>query len=102
MSPILAGGTVHTLFLRRRAAADPALSAISHIGAEVETLGADGSRCLRCGAQRRRGVVVLPGLGNADGDYGDLVRQLRNRDMVVSVARVARYDWLRNAAVRAP
>ena len=50
-----------------------------------------------CGC--RRGVVVLPGLGNASGDYDELVEQLEERNYSVGVAKVARYDWLRNAAV---
>lgn len=42
--------------------------------------------------------MVLPGLGNADKDYKELVEQLQSRNMTVRVAQVARYDWLRNAA----
>ena len=41
-------------------------------------------------------------MGNASGDYDDLVAQLEARDHTVAVARVARYDWLRNAAVGGP
>jgi alpha-beta hydrolase superfamily lysophospholipase len=56
------------------------------------------SHCVRRRGGGAGGVVVLPGLGNADKDYKELVEQLQSRNMTVRVAQVARYDWLRNAA----
>lgn len=50
------------------------------------------------GTAPRRGVVLLPGLGNSRGDYDALVQQLRSRGLAVQVADVARVDWLRNAS----
>mmetsp|Transcript_28742 Transcript_28742/g.48275 ORF Transcript_28742/g.48275 Transcript_28742/m.48275 type:complete len:312 (-) Transcript_28742:154-1089(-) len=46
----------------------------------------------------KRAVVVLPGLGNATGDYNDFVQELEERDISATVAEVKRIDWLRNAA----
>ncbi|XP_073102036.1 uncharacterized protein [Elaeis guineensis] len=46
-----------------------------------------------------RPAVILPGLGNNTGDYQGLVMTLRERYGIPSVvARVSRFDWLRNAA----
>lgn len=50
-------------------------------------------------ARRLRPAVILPGLGNNSGDYGQLASTLRREYGVWSaVARVSRLDWLRNAA----
>ena len=44
-------------------------------------------------------VVILPGLGNATEDYEEFKEELSSRGfMATSIARVARPDWLRNAA----
>ena len=48
-------------------------------------------------AAPRRGVLVLPGLGNSAADYADLAAKLRARGLAVAVAPVERYDWARNA-----
>ncbi|KAK3280552.1 hypothetical protein CYMTET_11611 [Cymbomonas tetramitiformis] len=53
---------------------------------------------IACVAQAKRGVVLLPGLGNASGDYDTLVQSLSSQGYAVSVASVRRIDWLRNAA----
>ena len=48
-----------------------------------------------------RGVVILPGLGNAAGDYAQLAADLLTGDYGIAgveVAPVARLDWARNAA----
>ncbi|CAI5461978.1 unnamed protein product [Closterium sp. Yama58-4] len=45
-----------------------------------------------------RPVVILPGLGNNSADYAELVALLEAQGVVAEVARVARPDWLRNAA----
>ncbi|KAG0453956.1 hypothetical protein HPP92_025260 [Vanilla planifolia] len=46
-----------------------------------------------------RPVVVLPGLGNNSGDYRGLTATLKDGYGIPSmVARVSRFDWLRNAA----
>lgn len=43
-------------------------------------------------------MLILPGLGNSDGDYAPLAHSLLSAGhRSVSVARVARHDWLRNA-----
>ena len=54
----------------------------------------------------RRGVVILPGLGNSKADYDDLVADLAQKSsekgeedsLYVTTVDVARIDWLRNAA----
>ncbi|PNW80345.1 hypothetical protein CHLRE_07g313550v5 [Chlamydomonas reinhardtii] len=46
----------------------------------------------------RRGVLLLPGLGNNAADYGPLAAKLEARGMAVEVAQVTRPDWGRNAA----
>ena len=43
-------------------------------------------------------VVILPGLGNASGDYDAFASDLTSRGFHVTVAEVIRPDWLRNAA----
>jgi len=56
---------------------------------------------LRCSASTAVApVVLLPGLGNSDGDYVELsaALSLSLGGAVVRTARVARPDWLRNAA----
>lgn len=45
-----------------------------------------------------RNVVVLPGLGNASGDYSQLMEDLEGMGLRASAVPVQRYDWLRNAA----
>lgn len=46
-----------------------------------------------------RGVVILPGLGNASGDYAQLAIDLMECGVAgVETAPVARLDWARNAA----
>jgi len=45
-----------------------------------------------------RGVVILPGLGNAAADYEPLAALLRRRGLDVEIAAVGRADWSRNAA----
>ena len=40
----------------------------------------------------------LQGLGNNSSDYDDMVRLLEAQGFPCEVARVARVDWLRNAA----
>ncbi|CAI5955089.1 unnamed protein product [Closterium sp. NIES-64] len=45
-----------------------------------------------------RPVVILPGLGNNSADYAELVALLEAQGVAAEVARVARPDWLRNAA----
>ena len=49
-------------------------------------------------AESRPAVVVLPGLGNQTEDYDAFASELEGRGFSVTVARVARPDWLRNAA----
>lgn len=49
-------------------------------------------------AESRPAVVVLPGLGNQTEDYDAFAADLAARGFSVTVARVARPDWLRNAA----
>lgn len=48
--------------------------------------------------RRRRGVVILPGLGNNAADYNAISADLRARGLAVATAQVSRPDWLRNAA----
>ena len=43
-------------------------------------------------------VVILPGLGNATGDYDALKADLEKLQLTARVANVARIDWARNAA----
>jgi hypothetical protein len=43
-------------------------------------------------------VVILPGLGNATEDYEEFANELSSRGFSPVVAKVARPDWLRNAA----
>ncbi|GFR40829.1 hypothetical protein Agub_g1304, partial [Astrephomene gubernaculifera] len=50
------------------------------------------------GRSVRRGVLILPGLGNNAADYGPLASLLEARGMAVEVAQVSRLDWSRNAA----
>ncbi|KAL3699142.1 hypothetical protein R1sor_017164 [Riccia sorocarpa] len=45
-----------------------------------------------------RPCVILPGLGNNTTDYDALVADLESRGVSATVVRVARVDWLRNAA----
>ena len=49
-------------------------------------------------AESRPAVVVLPWLGNQTEDYDAFASELEGRGFSVTVARVARPDWLRNAA----
>lgn len=49
-------------------------------------------------AVRAPAVVILPGLGNEDGDYAALQKDLEALSMTTRVAKVARIDWARNAA----
>lgn len=42
---------------------------------------------------KKRSVVVLPGLGNAKGDYAALAAALGNRGLAVEIADVRRIDW---------
>lgn len=49
-------------------------------------------------AGRQRGVVILPGLGNAAGDYAAISEDLRAHGLAVATAPVARWQWLLNAA----
>ena len=51
-----------------------------------------------CSASRPAAVVILPGLGNASGDYGALVSDLAELGLTTRVAGVRRIDWARNAA----
>ena len=46
----------------------------------------------------KKGVLILPGLGNSYKDYAELAERLHARDFDVEIAQVARADWLRNAA----
>ncbi|KAG2441158.1 hypothetical protein HXX76_004010 [Chlamydomonas incerta] len=46
----------------------------------------------------RRGVLLLPGLGNNAGDYAPLAAKLEARGLAVEVAQVTRPDWARNGA----
>ncbi|OUS44946.1 hypothetical protein BE221DRAFT_193562 [Ostreococcus tauri] len=43
-------------------------------------------------------ICILPGLGNASGDYDALAALFRARGHAVAIAPVSRVDWLRNAA----
>ncbi|XP_038699201.1 uncharacterized protein LOC119996583 isoform X2 [Tripterygium wilfordii] len=45
-----------------------------------------------------RPAVILPGLGNNSGDYKKLQETLKDYGVSTVVAKVSRYDWLRNAA----
>ncbi|KAH7525208.1 hypothetical protein FEM48_Zijuj06G0200600 [Ziziphus jujuba var. spinosa] len=45
-----------------------------------------------------RPAVILPGLGNNSSDYQKLELTLRNYGVETVVAKVSRFDWLRNAA----
>ncbi|XP_020571765.1 uncharacterized protein LOC110018700 isoform X2 [Phalaenopsis equestris] len=46
-----------------------------------------------------RAAVILPGLGNNSGDYRSLCRTLTDGyGIPTAVAKVSRFDWLRNAA----
>ena len=49
-------------------------------------------------AEAKKGVVILPGLGNCKSDYEELAERLGERNFDVEIANVARRDWLRNAA----
>jgi pimeloyl-ACP methyl ester carboxylesterase len=53
---------------------------------------------VRAAAEVSPAVVVLPGLGNETGDYASFAADLERRGFSVTVAQVARPDWLRNAA----
>mmetsp|Transcript_19475 Transcript_19475/g.31529 ORF Transcript_19475/g.31529 Transcript_19475/m.31529 type:complete len:289 (+) Transcript_19475:999-1865(+) len=46
----------------------------------------------------RPAVVILPGLGNCSEDYEPFAAELEARGFSATTARVARPDWLRNAA----
>eukprot|EP00892_Ulva_mutabilis_P010479 jgi/Ulvmu1/7803/UM004_0032.1 len=47
----------------------------------------------------KRGVVMLPGLGNSSADYGKFAEVLQDKyNCDVEIAEVARIDWARNAA----
>jgi hypothetical protein len=46
----------------------------------------------------KKGVVILPGLGNSYKDYEALAEDLSERDFDVQIAQVIRADWLRNSA----
>lgn len=50
------------------------------------------------GIPRRRPVVLLPGLGCSSADYAPLAATLTARGHPVTLARVARWEWSRNAA----
>ena len=41
----------------------------------------------------KRGVLILPGLGNNKQDYLPLADLLKQRDLAVGIADVARVDW---------
>ncbi|KAJ6884203.1 hypothetical protein NC652_031250 [Populus alba x Populus x berolinensis] len=45
-----------------------------------------------------RPAVILPGLGNNTGDYQKLEVTLQEYGVPTVVAKVSRFDWLRNAA----
>uniref|UniRef100_A0A2P2KWP4 GPI inositol-deacylase n=1 Tax=Rhizophora mucronata TaxID=61149 RepID=A0A2P2KWP4_RHIMU len=45
-----------------------------------------------------RPAVILPGLGNNTGDYQGLEVTLKEYGVPTVVAKVSRFDWLRNAA----
>ncbi|XP_059651759.1 uncharacterized protein LOC132299261 [Cornus florida] len=45
-----------------------------------------------------RPAIILPGLGNNTGDYQKLEYSLREYGVPTVVAKVSRFDWLRNAA----
>ena len=48
-------------------------------------------------SSQQRGVLILPGLGNSNGDYSKLAGLLQSKyGLTVSVAEVARLDWARN------
>lgn len=49
------------------------------------------------GTPRRRPVVLLPGLGCSSADYAPLAATLTARGHPVTLARVARWEWSRNA-----
>lgn len=49
------------------------------------------------GTPRRRPVVLLPGLGCSSSDYAPLAATLTARGHPVTLARVARWEWSRNA-----
>lgn len=57
-----------------------------------------GRSGVRCAATRPPAVVILPGLGNATGDYDALKSDLEALQLTAKVANVARIDWARNAA----
>ncbi|GAX73111.1 hypothetical protein CEUSTIGMA_g564.t1 [Chlamydomonas eustigma] len=46
---------------------------------------------------QKRGVLILPGLGNNKADYHDLSIFLKELGLTVEVAAIARLDWSRNA-----
>ena len=48
--------------------------------------------------QHKRGLVIMPGLGNSKYDYKALAELLAQEGLVVEIAGVNRVDWLRNAA----
>lgn len=49
-------------------------------------------------AGARKGVVILPGLGNSGKDYLPLAASLQRRRFDVEIADIGRVDWLRNVA----
>ena len=46
-----------------------------------------------CSSSPKRGVLILPGLGNNDQDYNPLAELLRRKNLVVETAQVSRADW---------
>lgn len=57
-----------------------------------------GPARIQASSPARKGVVVLPGLGNNKKDYDAIAADLEEQGLVVNVAEVTRIDWLRNAA----
>ena len=55
------------------------------------------ARLIRCSAARPA-VVILPGLGNASGDYKQLEADFTAMGSITRVAQVRRIDWARNAS----
>lgn len=74
----------------------PAAPPARAVGAAV--LGVAGATAPPPGTPRRRPVVLLPGLGCSSADYAPLAATLTARGHPVTLARVARWEWSRNAA----
>jgi pimeloyl-ACP methyl ester carboxylesterase len=87
--------------MHARSAPVPARVRVAPASRVARREGARATRtCVSAGAaaESRPAVVVLPGLGNQTEDYDAFASELEGRGFSVTVARVARPDWLRNAA----